>query len=79
MKIQAQSNLTSEFVKLKDQDWLKKQRIAGRVAAQTLTLLETLVKEKTTKSLIELDKIAYEFITKNECFPTFLNYKGFPQ
>lgn len=29
----------------------------------------------TTK---ELDKIAYDFITKNDCIPSFLNYEGFP-
>lgn len=29
----------------------------------------------TTK---ELDKIAYDFIIKNECIPSFLNYEGYP-
>ncbi len=29
----------------------------------------------TTK---ELDKIAYDFITKNNCVPSFLNYEGYP-
>lgn len=29
----------------------------------------------TTK---ELDKIAYDFIAKNDCIPSFLNYQGFP-
>lgn len=78
MKLNDNKFLRSDFVKLKDDNWLKKQRIAGKVAAQTLTLLENLVKEKTTCSLIELDKIAEDFITKNACIPTFKNYKGFP-
>ena len=29
----------------------------------------------TTK---ELDKVAYNFITKNNCVPSFLNYEGYP-
>lgn len=69
---------TNGFFKLKNQDWLNKQRIAGKVAAKTLLLLESLVKEKTTKSLIELNNIAEEFIENNGCFCTFKNYKGFP-
>ncbi len=68
----------NSFIKLKDKEFLNNQRIAGRVAAQTLLLLEKLVKEKTTKSLLELDKIAGEFIINNGCEITFLNYKGFP-
>lgn len=66
------------FVKLHNDDWLKKQRIAGKIAGQAISLLETLVKNKTTKSMIELDKIAEEFIRNNGCTPTFLNYMGFP-
>lgn len=77
MKLQT-SNIRNEFVGLKNQDWLDKQRIAGKVVANTLALLEDLVKERTTKSLIELDNIAKEFIITNDCIPTFLNYKGFP-
>ena len=34
------SNISSEFIKLKDDDWLNKQRIAGKVVADTLSLLE---------------------------------------
>jgi methionyl aminopeptidase len=69
--------LSNQFVKLQNNDWLEKQRIAGKVVADTLSLLESLVKERTAKSLIELDKIAEEFIRDNGCEPTFLNYKGF--
>lgn len=63
---------------LHDDEWLKRQRIAGKVAGQTLSLLEKLVQEKTVKSLLELDKIAEEFIITNGCLPTFRGYKGFP-
>lgn len=64
--------------KLHDNEWLRRQRIAGKVAGQTLSLLEKLVKEKTIKSLRELDKIAEEFIVANGCLPTFRGYRGFP-
>lgn len=66
------------IIDLHDNDWLEKQRYAGKVVAKTLALLENLVKEKTIKSLLELDQIAEEFILKNNCIPTFKNYKKFP-
>ena len=79
MKLSGTSNfnLSASFVTLKDDEWLAKQRIAGKVAGQTLSLLESLVKDKTTKSLLELDKIADGFIRENGCTPTFLGYHGF--
>lgn len=79
MKVSPVNNFNdSNIITLKNQDWLNKQRVSGKVTADALTLLENLVKEKTTKSLLELDSIAKEFIIKNGCIPTFLNYKGFP-
>ena len=68
----------SSLIKLKNDQWLTNQRIAGKVTADCLSLLEGLVKEKTTKSLIELDEIAGDFILKNGCTATFKDYKGFP-
>jgi methionyl aminopeptidase len=79
MKIVSFTNQSrNDFVKLKDDKWLANQRIAGKVVSQSLTLLENLVKEKTTKSLIDMNSVVEEFIIKNECIPTFKNYKGFP-
>lgn len=79
MKIISQNNFNViSLIRLKDQNWLEKQRVAGKVIAGTLSLLESLVKEKTTKSLIELNSIAEEYILKNNCTCTFKNYKGFP-
>lgn len=66
------------FFLLKGQDWLDKQRIAGKIAAQTLILLENEVKNRTTKSTLELNNIAEEFIIKSGGLPTFKGYKGFP-
>jgi methionyl aminopeptidase len=70
--------LLNTFVHLQDQQFLADQRIAGRVVSKTLKLLGGLVKEKTNLSLLELDAVAEDFIRKNGCEPTFLNYKGFP-
>lgn len=72
------SAATGNICKLHDNKWLERQRIAGRVAGKTLSLLEKLVQEKTVKSLQELDKIAEELIIANGCSPTFRGYKGFP-
>jgi len=73
-----QSVQNSSFIHLQNDKFLQRQRIAGKIAANTLTLLENLVKEKTKLTLIELDKLAEEFIRKNDCVPTFLNYHNFP-
>lgn len=67
-----------DICKLHDEKWVARQRIAGKVAGQTLSLLEELVQEKTVKSLLELDQIAGEFIIANGCSATFKGYKGFP-
>lgn len=80
MRMNAPKELFSEnsLVRLKDKNWLDKQRVAGRIAAETLKLLEDLVKNKTSHSLIELNQIAEDFIAKNNGVPTFKGYKGFP-
>lgn len=80
MKVNLKEPLRNNgFFKLKNQDWLDKQRVAGKVAAQTLNLLQSLVKEKTKLTLIELSRIAESFILENKCTPTFKGYKGFPE
>lgn len=68
----------NSLVRLKDKNWLEKQRVAGRIAAETLLLLEGLVKDKTFHSLIALNEVAENHITKNGGIPTFKGYKGFP-
>lgn len=66
------------FFTLKGADWLDKQRFAGKVVAESLTILQGLVKEKTNLSLIELSNMIDDFIVNQKCTPTFKNYKGFP-
>jgi methionyl aminopeptidase len=66
------------FVSLKNQDWLEKQRIAGRVASDALLLLEDGIMHGTGASLLELNNLAETFIQDNKCSCTFKNYKSFP-
>lgn len=71
-------NLNNNFVHLHNDDWVKKQRIAGKCHAQIMQLLKQLVLDKTILSLLEMDKIVEEEIRKNGCIPTFKGYRGFP-
>ena len=66
------------LIYLKDNSWLEKQRIAGKIVAKTLHMLQQLVKEKTKLSCLELNQLAEDFIINSGATPTFKNYKGFP-
>lgn len=69
---------TNSFVKLKNQDWLDKQRIAGKIAAQTLVKLKGFLEGKTFHSMATLNEIAERYIIDAGGIPTFKGYKGFP-
>lgn len=68
----------NSLVRLKDKNWLDKQRVAGRIAAEALLLLEAAVEGRTFHSLQALNDVAELHITKNGGTPTFKGYKGFP-
>lgn len=68
----------NNLVKLKGQDWLDKQRVAGKLAARTLLKLEGLVKSETDLTYTDLNEVAEKFIADGGGIPTFKNYKGFP-
>ncbi len=78
MRMNAPKELFSDssLVRIKDKDWLEKQRVAGRIAAETLKLLEGFVKDKTIHSMIVLNEVAEQYIIKNGGIPTFKGYKG---
>lgn len=78
MKLQSNSKLQNYLVTLHQQDWLDKQRIAGQYLSDIMVMLQGLVKEKTTLSLLEIDKLVDQEIIKRDCTATFKNYKGFP-
>ncbi len=69
---------TNMLVKLKDKDWLDKQRVAGKIAAQALTKLKGYCEGKTFHSMATLNEVIERFITEAGGTPTFKGYKGFP-
>jgi len=71
--------LTNGFFTLKNNEWLEKQRIAGKVVAKCLNHLEQRVKEKTSLTMRELSLEAEQIILDSKCSATFKNYKGFPE
>lgn len=65
------------MVTVKSAEHIEAMRKAGKILAETLSLLERTAKAGMTTK--ELDKIAYDFIVKeNHAVPSFLNYDGFP-
>jgi methionyl aminopeptidase len=71
--------LSNGFFTLKSEDWLNKQRIAGRAVASCLNHLEQRVKDKTSLTMRELSLEAEQIISEYNCTPTFKGYKGFPE
>lgn len=67
------------IVTLKDELWLKRQVYAGKVVAKAHQGFYAMLRGRATKlTLKDLESFAHELILKNNCIPTFLNYRGFP-
>ena len=65
-------------VTIKTQEEIETMRVAGALAARTLSLLEDYVKPGVTTE--ELDRVAHDFIVnQNDAIPAPLNYRGFPK
>lgn len=65
-------------VSIKTPEEIKKMRIAGRLAAEVLEMLEPHVKVGVTTE--ELNRISHEYITQvQQAIPAPLNYNGFPK
>lgn len=65
-------------VSIKTNDEIEKMRVAGRLAAEVLEMIEPHVVAGV--STAELDRICHEYIVnKQEAIPAPLNYKGFPK
>ena len=81
MKLQIGSDIYKQsngIYSIKNLDWLEKQRVAGKVAAGALNLLEKEVNNQTSLTSKQLSLLAKEFILDNKCTPTFENFHGFP-
>lgn len=64
--------------KLKDQNWLEKQRRAGKIAAGVLSMLQKKVADGTGATMLELNQLSEDYIQDHGGSPTFKGYKGFP-
>lgn len=67
-----------EIITLKDNTWLKRQKEAGHVLSSLHQEFFKMFKGKAALKISELDKFAFEYISNNNCSPTFLGYNGFP-
>ncbi len=64
------------MIKPKTQHEIEMMRKAGKIVGDTLKLMQKSVRIGITTK--ELDKIAFDFITSQGAYPSFLNYDGFP-
>lgn len=65
-------------VQIKTAEDIEKMRIAGRLAAEVLEMIEEHVQPGVTTG--ELDSICHKYITEvQQAIPAPLNYKGFPK
>src|ERR1700729_1226601 len=78
MRPSSQRLQIGELITLHGNDWLEKQRIAGKIAAGAISLLIDLVKQNSSLSMLEMNNLAEEYILDHNCQCTFKNYKGFP-
>lgn len=65
-------------VNIKTSDEIEKMRVAGRLAAEVLEMIEPHVKPGVTTD--ELDRICHDYIVnEQQAIPAPLNYHGFPK
>ena len=64
------------MISIKSEREISLMRKAGNIVYKTHKYLEQYIKPGITTK--ELDKLAYDFITKEDATPSFLNYEGYP-
>lgn len=65
-------------IPIKTEDEIAKMRVAGRLAAEVLEMIEPYVKAGITTN--ELDRICHDYIVNTQkATPAPLNYRGFPK
>lgn len=65
-------------IEIKDAEAIEKMRIAGRLAAEQLEMIEEYIKPGVTTG--ELDRICHEYtVNVQNAIPAPLNYRGFPK
>lgn len=67
------------LVKLKNNDWLLKQRKAGQCVSKCLQFSKDLIESHHPNlSLLQIESECEKIIQSMDCIPTFFGYKGFP-
>lgn len=64
------------MISIKSRSEIEKMRLAGKITRDALLLIEKHIKPGV--STLQLDKIAYDYITSKGATPNFLHYNGFP-
>ncbi len=65
-------------VSIKSPEEIEKMRVAGRMAAEVLEMIEPHVQPGVTTG--ELDRLCHEYIVNEQkAIPACLNYRGFPK
>ena len=64
------------MISIKSEREISLMKKAGNIVYRTHKYLEPYIKPGITTK--ELDKLAYDFITKEDATPSFLNYEGYP-
>jgi methionyl aminopeptidase len=69
----------NSIIRFKDNNWLERQKIAGKCVAGILKTLNQLIIDKTPNlSLKDMEAEALKQIKAADCVSTFKGYKGFP-
>lgn len=69
--------MISNLITLKNDDWLARQRLAGKAVKECLETANDKILNSSI-SMLELNNLCNEIILKHKCTPTFHQYKGFP-
>jgi len=62
---------------IRDPDTIARMRVAGRLAAQSLDVVEAAVAPGVTTE--ELDAVAHDFLVSRGAYPSTLGYRGYPK
>ena len=62
---------------VRDAETIEAMRVAGRVAAQALDVVEAAIAPGVTTD--ELDRVAHEFLVAEGAYPSTLGYRGYPK
>lgn len=72
------SQLPSQFIPLHNQDWLSRQKIAGKCVSECLAESKRLILSEAKLSGKDIESLCLKIFTSYQCTPTFFGYRGFP-